>query len=227
MASTATAVAELHAEPTRTRTGRRMSGALKRGVDIGASLFVLVVLAPVLLVAMGLALVGAGRPVFFHQVRIGRDGHPFRIYKLRTMYNGNDDSAHREQNRRQLAGELDADDGLFKDRNDARITPIGRWLRRLSLDELPQLFNVLRGDMSLVGPRPSMPWEVELYEDRYQVRHEVRPGITGLWQVNGRNRLTMIEMLELDAEYVRSRSLAGDLVILLKTPVAVARGDGA
>jgi lipopolysaccharide/colanic/teichoic acid biosynthesis glycosyltransferase len=215
------------ATPIAARARLRASEVAKRGVDVGIALLLLVLLSPLLLGAMGLVLVSSGRPVFFHQVRIGRHRQPFRIYKFRTMYSGNDDSAHRDQNRRQLAGELNADNGIFKDRADKRVTPLGRWYRRFSLDELPQLVNVIRGDMSLVGPRPSMPWEVELYDERFQVRHAVRPGITGLWQVSGRNRLSMLEMLELDVRYVGARSLRSDVRILLKTPAAIMRGDGA
>lgn len=196
-------------------------------LDVGVSLAALLVLSPLLAVAMGLVLVSSGRPVFFYQERIGRGRRPFRLYKFRTMYPDNDDSAHRARIRRQLAGEPDGDGLTFKDRRDARVTPEGRWFRRLSLDELPQVLNVLMGDMSLVGPRPSMPWEVELYEEQYQVRHDVRPGLTGLWQVSGRNRLSTLDMLKLDVRYVEGRSLLGDIRILLKTPAAVIRGDGA
>jgi lipopolysaccharide/colanic/teichoic acid biosynthesis glycosyltransferase len=223
----ATTVAQqTDAKAVASRTRRRAADAVKRGFDITASLLILVILSPLVLVAIALVLASSGPPVLYCQERIGRDRRRFRIYKFRTMHNDNDDSAHRDQNRRQLNGERNGD-GVFKDRHDPRVTPVGRWFRRFSLDELPQLFNVIRGDMSLVGPRPSMPWEVELYREEFQVRHDVRPGLTGLWQVSGRNRLSMLEMLELDVRYVRTHTLPGDLHILLKTPAAVLRGDGA
>ena len=129
----------------------------------------------------------------------------------------------REMNARELRGEgaLDCADGVYKPKDDPRVTPAGRWLRRYSIDELPQLLNVLRGEMSLVGPRPSLPWEVELYTPEQRRRHGCLPGMTGLWQVSGRTRLSMIEMLELDLMYIRTRSLALDLRILARTPAAV------
>ena len=162
-------------------------------------------------------------PVLLRQVRIGRYERPFTMFKFRTMHDRADDRSLREMNMRELRGEPvpGSQDGVFKLQDDPRITRAGRWLRRFSLDELPQLFNVLRGEMSMVGPRPSLPWEVELYTPEQRGRHACMPGITGLWQVSGRNRLSMPEMLALDLEYVRTRSLALDLRILARTPAAV------
>jgi len=136
---------------------------------------------------------------------------------------GCDDAVHREYNRRELTGDDPRDDssGLYKLEHDDRVTPIGRFLRRSSLDELPQLINVLRGEMALVGPRPPLAWEVQLYQQHHLERFSVKPGITGLWQVSGRNRLSMIEALELDVEYARRRSVGLDLRILVKTLPAV------
>ena len=151
------------------------------------------------------------------------------MLKFRTMAVDNADDAHREMVKNELGANAEpgTSDGLFKLENDPRVTWVGAWLRRSSLDELPQLWNIVRGDMALVGPRPSLPWEVELFEPRFRDRERVRPGLTGLWQVSGRNRLSMRDMLELDLEYVRSWSLVTDLGILIHTPAAVLRGDGA
>jgi lipopolysaccharide/colanic/teichoic acid biosynthesis glycosyltransferase len=145
------------------------------------------------------------------------------------MYRDNDDRIHREYVTRQLAGDQangDGRRGLFKLEDDPRVTPVGRWLRRTSLDELPQLLNVLKGDMSLVGPRPVLAWEAEMFSPEQQRRFDVKPGITGLWQVSGRSRLTMQQALELDVEYVRRRSVIFDLLILLRTVPALF-SDGA
>jgi lipopolysaccharide/colanic/teichoic acid biosynthesis glycosyltransferase len=167
-------------------------------------------------------------PALFRQVRLGQHREPFVMLKFRTMYLDCDDGPHREYVRRLLepGGCATGPDGLYKLADDARITPLGRWLRRTSLDELPQLINVLRGEMSLVGPRPVLEWEADLFDPRYDRRYDVPPGITGLWQTSGRNRLTMTEALELDVCYVDSQCLHGDLAILLRTVPAVLRCEG-
>jgi lipopolysaccharide/colanic/teichoic acid biosynthesis glycosyltransferase len=198
----------------------------QRLLDVLVAVAALVVSAPVWVVAaVGIRLTSRG-PILFRQWRIGRDGEPFQLLKFRTMVVGSDDAAHRAMVRRELAGDADAgtSDGVFKLERDPRIIRAGRWLRATSLDELPQLVNVLRGEMSLVGPRPLEPWECELLDDRQRHRHDVRPGITGLWQVSGRNHLTTRQMLELDLRYVRERSLRADLAILAATPRAVLDG---
>ena len=147
------------------------------------------------------------------------------MLKLRTMREGNDDSAFREFNTRELRGEPNpTGDGILKLENDPRLLPMSRFLRRFSIDELPQLVNVILGDMSLVGPRPCLPWEVELFTPEQRRRHEVLPGITGLWQVSGRNRLTMQQMLALDLVYVEQQSFLLDLKILWRTVPAVLLG---
>ena len=185
-----------------------------------AALLALVVLGPVIL---GLALavrVTSRGPAFYLQDRVGLDGRPFRIVKLRTMTVGADDG------KADLAEALGAP-RLFKMTDDPRITPLGRTLRRWSLDELPQLWNVLKGDMSLVGPRPGLPDEVAGYEEDMTRRLLVRPGMTGLWQVSGRSDLAWDETVRLDLHYVDNWSLALDLQILFRTLAVVARGDGA
>jgi lipopolysaccharide/colanic/teichoic acid biosynthesis glycosyltransferase len=159
-------------------------------------------------------------PALFKQVRLGQGRRPFTMLKFRTMYTGCDDRMHREFVGKLVAQPAVPDlctDGLYKLADDPRITPVGRALRRMSLDELPQLINVLQGDMALVGPRPALPWEAELFSPRHARRFEVLPGMTGLWQTSGRNRLTMNQALDLDVDYVMRRSLRLDCAILLRT----------
>jgi lipopolysaccharide/colanic/teichoic acid biosynthesis glycosyltransferase len=153
--------------------------------------------------------------VLFRQTRIGHRQAPFTILKFRTMVPDSDDAAHRDFVAAQLRRTAGTDRDLILD--DARITPLGARLRRTSIDELPQLLNVLRGQMSLVGPRPCLPWEMSMFEPGDQRRFEVKPGLTGLWQVSGRNDLSMREALDLDVEYVDRRSIRLDAWILLRT----------
>ncbi len=155
---------------------------------------------------------------------MGVDGATFDIYKFRTMHHRCAEDVHRTYVARMLAGEVEAEQGLYKLDRDDRVTTVGAFLRRTSLDELPQLWNVLRGDMSLVGPRPALPWEVELFPSWALNRLTVPPGLTGLWQVSGRNRLTMTEGLHLDVEYVKQANLLLDLRILVQTVPALLRG---
>ena len=201
---------------------------VKRALDVILASALFVIAGPALLILCALVRLTSTGPAFFRQERVGRDMRPFTMLKLRSMYVGNDDRAHRDY----VAGMLSAegDDatarhgGLFKLVGDRRITPVGAWLRRTSLDELPQLINVLRGDMSLVGPRPMLSWEADLLAQSYRPRFAVKPGMTGLWQVSGRSRLSMRAALELDVEYVRRRSVAVDLSILARTLPALFRG---
>jgi len=195
--------------------------ASKRLLDVAVAGLLLVLVSPILLVAVALVRLTSPGPVLFRQERVGLHERPFTMLKLRTMYVNCDNSMQEALNRRELRGEDVAEDGIFKVCDDPRITPVGGFLRRFSIDELPQLINVLRGEMSLVGPRPSLAWEVEEYSREQRRRHECLPGITGLWQVSGRNRLSMPEMLALDVEYVDTRSFAMDLWILLRTPYVV------
>ena len=194
---------------------------LKSTFDRTVALLVLVLLAPV---ALGVALavrVSSRGPVLFRQERVGRNGRHFVMVKFRSMY------LDAERRKAELEQHNENDGLWFKIRNDPRITPVGRFIRKYSLDELPQLFNVLSGRMSLVGPRPNLPAEVAKYGDDMRRRLLVKPGITGLWQISGRNDLSWQETVQLDLRYVENWTLGYDLMILWKTPSAVARGSGA
>jgi lipopolysaccharide/colanic/teichoic acid biosynthesis glycosyltransferase len=208
----------------------------KRLIDIGGSALLLLLFLPLfLVVALAIKSTSKG-PVLFRQQRIGQYGRSFTFLKFRSMQVNNDHSVHREYVTKLIGGEAvkhaiaDASEGdsVFKLTRDSRITPLGMLLRRSSVDELPQLINVLRGDMSLVGPRPAIPYEVAAYQTWHRRRvFEVKPGITGLWQVNGRSRLTFDEMVRLDLRYAKTCSPWLDIKIMLQTPRAVLSGDGA
>jgi len=216
------------AERKRAPAPRRRQEAVKRLVDVVLSLALIVVISPLLLLLWCMVRLTSSGPAFFRQERVGRNMRSFTMLKLRTMYVDNHDQIHRNYVTHLLSADEPAaagDNGLFKLDQDPRVTRLGAWLRRTSLDELPQLFNVLHGEMSLVGPRPVLPWEAELFEERYRRRFLVKPGISGLWQVSGRSRLTMREALELDIEYTNRQSLALDLSIILRTVPAIFGGD--
>jgi lipopolysaccharide/colanic/teichoic acid biosynthesis glycosyltransferase len=202
----------------------RLRDLVTRLIDVSVAAVALIVTAPLMVVILVLTRVTSPGPAFFTQSRIGHRQRPFKMLKIRTMYVDCDDRVHRDFVRRMLRGgdpRPGSSGGLFKLANDPRITPLGRILRMTSLDELPQFVNVLLGHMALVGPRPALTWEVELYQPHHHERFLVKPGITGLWQVSGRSRLTMNEALELDVRYVRSRTVALDLWILVRTIPAV------
>ncbi|HEV2864183.1 MAG TPA: sugar transferase [Pyrinomonadaceae bacterium] len=205
---------------------------VKRASDVVIASLALILLAPVwLLVALLIKLDSRG-PVLYAQERVGMDGRVFLFLKFRTMLTGADDHAHREYQRRYIAGSPDTNLGdqqkpVYKLHADPRITRVGRVLRRLSIDELPQLLNVLRGEMSVVGPRPPIPYEVAAYEPWHRRRLDMKPGLTGLWQVSGRNRLSFEEMVRLDLFYIENWSLWLDLKIILRTLPVMLRGDDA
>jgi len=179
---------------------------VKRMLDIFFAVLLLVLLSPLMAGVAVAAVIAQGRPGFFIQTRPGLLGEPFNLCKFRTM---------------------ESETGLVPSQTYAnRLTPLGRFLRKFSLDELPQLWNVVRGDMSLVGPRPLLAQYLELYDSRQSTRHNVRPGLTGLAQVNGRNTLTWVERLELDAQYVETCSFRSDFSIVLKSLVVVSLGRG-
>ena len=206
-----------------TREGRASAvrRGLKRALDLVGAGLLLVVVMPLLVGAALAVRATSPGPAVFRQVRLGRDGRPFVMLKLRTMQDGCPDTEHRAYVRALLAGRATPVDGLFKLRSETRITRVGAVLRRTSMDELPQLWNVLCGQMSLVGPRPVLPYEAEMFPAWAGRRFEVRPGLTGLWQVSGRNRLTMLDGLALDVRYVERHGLLLDLAILLRTVGAV------
>ena len=210
----------------------RWAGVAKRGFDIIVAALALVVLSPLWLVIALLIRLDSRGPVFYRQERVGMDGRIFLFLKFRTMRAGADDAAHREYQRKLIAGASDTNLGderrpVYKLHDDPRVTRVGRALRRLSLDELPQLLNVLRGDMSVVGPRPPIPYEVEAYELWHRKRLDMKPGLTGLWQVSGRNRLSFDEMVRLDLFYIENWSFLLDLKIILRTLPVILRGDDA
>jgi lipopolysaccharide/colanic/teichoic acid biosynthesis glycosyltransferase len=201
-----------------------------RALDIVVAAIALLLLSPVLLIIAIVIRVESSGPALFRQRRIGRDVKPFTVNKFRTMRAGSSHEAHRKFVQNLIAGEKPAAvEGTprFKMAADPRITRAGRLLRKTSLDELPQLWNVLRGDMSLVGPRPPISYEVERYPSHWFARFRVKPGITGLWQVSGRCELTLEQMIELDLEYVRKRSLWFNVQILARTIPAVLSLKGA
>jgi lipopolysaccharide/colanic/teichoic acid biosynthesis glycosyltransferase len=193
---------------------------------IGASLGLLILAPPLLLIAAWIRLDSRG-PALLRQTRVGRHRQTFTLYKFRTMRTGCDDAPHRDLIRAELAGTDTTCNGSTKVPDDPRVTRAGRFLRRTSLDEIPQLINVLRRDMSLVGPRPCLPWEAELFPAEFSNRFSVRPGITGLWQVHGRSTLGTLDMLRLDEKYVRTRRLGTDIAILRATLPSMLQGDGA
>ena len=205
----------------------RLDRAAKRAMDVLLSSGMLLVFAPAMLVIAILIRCTSPGPVLFRQVRVGYWQSPFVMLKFRTMHQGIDDTIHRSYVTAMLAGEAAADTerGIYKLTRDPRITRVGNFLRKTSLDELPQLINVLRGEMSLVGPRPVLPWEGKLFEPWDRVRFAVRPGITGLWQVTGRSTLTMQQALDLDVEYALRRTLMLDVSILARTVLGKGAGD--
>jgi exopolysaccharide biosynthesis polyprenyl glycosylphosphotransferase len=215
-------------------TSSSVSALLKRAVDLAGAAALILLLSPLMLVtALAIALTSTG-PVIFRQVRLGRRGTPFVFYKFRSMVTDADDQIHREFVRNLINGKHrevnqgDPDNPLYKLAADPRITRVGAFIRAMSIDELPQLFNVLKGDMSLVGPRPPLAYEAEKYQSWHLRRVlEIRPGITGLWQVEGRSRTSFDDMVRLDLRYIRNSSLLLDLKILLKTVLVVIRREGA
>ncbi len=205
---------------------------LKRSLDLVVGTALAVLVSPLLAVAAMAIAITSGRPILYRQTRIGLHGRPFKMLKFRTMKPQAGDDVHREFVRKWIssgpAAKRRHDNGrpVFKLAADDRITPVGRWLRRFSIDELPQLINVIRGEMSLIGPRPALPYEVEQYEPRHRRRLECLPGVTGLWQVSGRNHLSFEDMIRLDVQYLENWSLATDLKILALTMPELVRGGG-
>jgi lipopolysaccharide/colanic/teichoic acid biosynthesis glycosyltransferase len=201
--------------------GSRLDAAARRALDFVLSLAaLLVLLLPLFLLALLIRLDSPG-PVLFIQRRVGKNGREFSVFKFRSMY------MDAEQRLEILLGANERTGPVFKMRQDPRVTRIGRGLRKFSLDELPQLLNILRGEMSLVGPRPALPREVALYAPEHCLRLSVTPGLTGLWQVSGRADLSFEQAMELDLEYIRRQSLVLNLVLIARTVPAVLTGHGA
>jgi lipopolysaccharide/colanic/teichoic acid biosynthesis glycosyltransferase len=199
----------------------------RRAVDLTVTIVALLVLAiPLIVIGLVIRWTSVG-PALFQQRRVGYGAKTFTMYKFRTMRTGVGDEMLRELIAAELRGEDTSVDGSYKLDGDPRVTPIGAFLRKTSLDELPQLINVLFGDMSLVGPRPCLEWEARMFPSEFQPRFSVRPGITGLWQVSGRSTVSTLEMLHLDLTYVRTRNLIGDLSILVRTVPSMLRESGA
>lgn len=199
--------------------------ASKRAFDVLVSVISIGLLLPFLCIVFLLVRATSAGPAIYRQERVGLGGKPFTIYKFRTMRVDSSNERQLELSRRELSGgdTLCPETKLYKLGKDDRITRVGRTIRKLSLDELPQLFNVLNGSMSIVGPRPHIADEVDLFPCDNILRHSMPPGITGLWQVSGRNRMSMLDMLKLDMEYVENWSMLLDVKILLATPLAVLR----
>lgn len=193
----------------------------KRILDIAGSGALLIVLFPLMALFAAIIKLTSKGPVFFVSPRVGLCGKTFRFYKFRSMY------TDAEKRLTEIKDQNEREGPIFKMRNDPRITPVGRFMRKFSIDELPQLLNVFLGDMSLVGPRPPLPREVEQYDDYMMQRLSVRPGLTCYWQIMGRSDLTFEQWMELDHRYLNEMSLWVDLKILCLTPLAVLRGEGA
>lgn len=213
---------------------RRSVTVVKRGMDIVGSSLMLILCAPIFLIIALIIKASSKGPVFFRQQRVGRYGQHFTFMKFRSMQVNSDHTVHKEYVTKFIASEANKQEsngkgeGVFKLTNDKRITQVGKFLRRTSLDELPQLLNVLKGEMSLVGPRPPIPYELAAYQTWHRRRVlEVKPGITGLWQVSGRSRVKFDEMVRLDLRYATSWSPSLDFTILMRTPLAVIKGEGA
>ena len=229
-----TPIANLYPDLVERDQAKKLQRTIKRVVDILGSGLALLVLSPLFLIIAALVKLTSDGPVLFRQKRIGQYGVPFTCLKFRSMHVVNDSQLHIEYVKRFVAGKVEPQNGgtngkaVYKITNDPRLTRVGGFLRKTSLDELPQFFNVFVGQMSLVGPRPAVPYEFEAYDVWHRRRLlEVKPGITGLWQVQGRSRVPFDEMVRLDLKYATTWSVWLDLKILVRTPYAVFSGDGA
>jgi lipopolysaccharide/colanic/teichoic acid biosynthesis glycosyltransferase len=200
----------------------KMQIVIKRVIDFSGAGIGLIILSPLLLGVMAIIKLSSPGPIFYSQIRVGYRGKGFRMWKFRSMYIDADARKAALEAQNEMAGGV-----LFKMKNDPRITPIGRIIRRLSIDELPQLFNVVRGDMSLVGPRPALESEVAQYPVLARARLEAIPGLTGLWQISGRSDLPFDKQVLLDTTYVHTQSTSNDIKIIAKTIPAVVSGKGA
>jgi exopolysaccharide biosynthesis polyprenyl glycosylphosphotransferase len=208
-----------------------VSLACKRAIDIIGSLVGIIIFAPVLIVVPIIIKLTSKGPVFFRQQRVGLGGRNFTFIKFRSMYVNNNNTIHQQFVKNLIQGKQNTDDTgaiIYKIKNDPRITPIGRFIRKTSLDEIPQFFNILKGEMSLVGPRPAIPYEVNEYDIWHKRRViETKPGLTGYWQVEGRSQTAFDHMVRMDIQYIRNWSLMLDLKLLVRTPLAMFSAKGA
>jgi len=226
--------AKLYPDLNRGNSRKRMPLVIKRVMDVAGSAALLLALSPLLAAIAAIIKLTSKGPVIFEQERLGRFGARFKCLKFRTMFTNNDPKIHQEFIQQFISGkeecgkDNESQQAVYKIINDPRVTPIGAFLRKTSLDELPQFWNVLRGEMSLVGPRPPVPYEFEIYDIWHRRRVlDIKPGVTGLWQVSGRSRTRFDDMVRLDLRYCQTWSLWLDLKILISTPRAVFGGDGA
>ncbi len=224
----------LYPDLTGRSNSQKLFGAVKRAIDIVGSLIALIVGTPLFVLIAILIKITSRGPILFRQERIGQHGQSFEFLKFRSMHADNDPTIHKQYVRELISGKAQSHlsdrtgKTVYKLTRDPRITRVGAFLRRTSLDELPQFINVLKGEMSLVGPRPPLPYEVEAYDLWHRRRLlEAKPGITGLWQVSGRSRITFDDMVRLDLHYARSWTLWLDIKIILRTPAAILLGEGA
>lgn len=202
---------------------------VKRLLDVTAAIFLLLLFAPLILAIIAAIKIQSPGPIIFKQNRIGLQGRPFTMFKFRSMHTNNNPQVHQEHVKRLIQQNLSPKElgtSSLKLNTDQRITPIGKWIRALSLDELPQLINVLKGEMSIVGPRPPMPYEYELFKEWHKQRQSVLPGLTGLWQVTARNEIPFDDMVRLDLLYIEQMNLWQDLWIMVQTPIVMLKGKG-
>jgi lipopolysaccharide/colanic/teichoic acid biosynthesis glycosyltransferase len=225
---------ELYPDLEKRDDSKRLALFLKRTTDIIGSLLGILLFSPFFIILSILVKLTSEGPVFFRQERVGRYGKKFTFLKFRSMHINNDPAIHKEYTRNLISGQQDAKGadgkgkGAYKIKDDSRVTSIGKFLRKSSMDELPQFFNALKGEMSLVGPRPPIPYELEAYDIWHRRRLlEIKPGITGIWQVHGRSSTTFDEMVRMDIKYIREWSVWMDIKLLLKTPWVVLTGKGA
>jgi lipopolysaccharide/colanic/teichoic acid biosynthesis glycosyltransferase len=223
-------------DPTRRNKSKKSFFFMKRMIDVLGSVAFLVLFSPFFIVIPILIKLSSSGPIIYRQERVGLNGKKFLFLKFRSMYSNNDSSIHQEFVKNLIRGQRgnvvlgmgSEEKEVYKITNDKRVTPLGKYLRKLSLDEFPQIFNVLKGDMSLVGPRPPIPYELEGYEVWHRRRVlEVKPGISGLWQVKGRSRTTFDDMVRMDIQYTKEQSLWLDMKILMLTPWVVITAKGA
>lgn len=220
----------LYPDLSKPTISRQATSSLKKLMDTAGSLAALLAFSPIFLIIAGAVKLTSKGPVFFKQERMGLNGETFTFLKFRSMHTNSDHTRHKDYIKKFIGEGKDNGNvpGVFKLSNDPRITPIGNFLRKTSLDELPQFINVLKGEMSLVGPRPPIPYECELYDIWHRRRLlSVKPGITGLWQVTGRSSTTFDDMVRLDLRYINEWSLLLDIKLLLKTPWVILTGKGA